>query len=98
MFAEPFDLYRALDPQAVQDVFCDALEAAGREEEAMAAFRAALTRDGLRTRVSVRATNNLAKLLAARGRLPEARALLSQALEAFPEGATVGYEQVNPNP
>ena len=51
----------------------------------MAAFRAALTRDGLRTRVSVRATNNLAKLLAARGRLPEARALLSQALEAFPE-------------
>lgn len=29
MFAEPFDLYRALDPQAVQDVFCDAVEAAG---------------------------------------------------------------------
>ena len=65
-----------------------ALEELGREEEAMLAFREVLRRLEGDPRADLRRpTNNLARLLAKRGELPEAERLLRAALERAPGDA-----------
>lgn len=62
-----------------------ALEEAGREDDAIVAFQEVLRRThGTRNRADVKASNNLARLLARRGALAEAEAVLRASLERFP--------------
>jgi tetratricopeptide (TPR) repeat protein len=62
------------------------LEEAGREHEAMLAFREALDRCGDGTLRECRsAANSLARLLAKRGQLPEAERVLERARQHFPQ-------------
>lgn len=65
-----------------------ALEEEGREQEAIAAFQEALRRTAIvADPVDAKASNNLARLLAKQGALPEAEAVLRASLARFPDNA-----------
>lgn len=66
-----------------------ALEREGRDADAEGAFALAIARDGLTTEVGRRAGNNLGRLLARHGRLPEAVALYRELRARYPDDPRV---------
>lgn len=65
------------------------LEAAGRDDEAELAYRLTIARDGLRTDEGRRGGNNLARLLARRGRVSESIAMYRDLRDRFPDDPRV---------